>query len=265
MEYNKKFEEIVKYGVEEKVYIGIGNPNSKILLVGKEAAINAPKNDFERHNLKNYLNNAIDWQTKTNSPLDEEIPDWNINTYLADINATNNPRHSFKGVKLEHHREGQTWRKYQKLHDVIFNGDFIEDKARPYTFQNDFFLTEMNDNPEKTTLKAQRKEGFKEKLDKRRNTFFKSEFIQQFPVIILACGNYIINNENTRQIDNTFGVEYKSIDDAEGLSFWVHYGTKNQKLVIHTNQLSGSQASNKLLKAIGKVVREYIDENNLSI
>jgi tRNA (cmo5U34)-methyltransferase len=259
--YSEEFEKLVNKGVTEGFYIGTGNPNAKILIVGKEAAIGF-ENDFEKHNHKNYSNNAKDWLKNIDSKITAIENDWNIERYLSDPLATNNPLFVFKGVKISDHKEGQTWRKYQKLYDIIFNGAIDIKNDRLYNFQENFFLTEMSDAPYRTTSEAQQKEYFKIELEKRRKEFFTSDYVKHFPVIILACGNYIKNNDYERQIDDTFGVRYFPKKQEDGLSYWIHYndesrGFTNPKLIIHTNQLSGSVASNELLKQIGKTIREF--------
>ncbi len=268
MKYSDSFTEIVNQGVKEKFYIGTGNPNSKVLIVGKETAI-SDTNMLEKQNKKNYEQNAFDWIRNIENNICEITKNWIYEAYINDGYATNNPIFAFKGVKINEHGEGQTWRKYQKLCDVIFNGEMVTDKDRPYDFQKHFFITEMNDNPEKTTSKAQKEKDFKPKLKKRKDVFFKSDFIQNFPIIVLACSNYIWNfgEGDDRQIDNLFGVKYShnytTTTTKSEKYFYVHYNENKTKLVIHTNQLSGSNASNELLENLGLLIRDFIKQNKL--
>ena len=55
--YTEDFIEFVRNGVDSKYFIGIGNPNAKILLVGKESAI--PTDDQAERDL--YAYNAKEW------------------------------------------------------------------------------------------------------------------------------------------------------------------------------------------------------------
>lgn len=258
--YSKEFEELVIKGVNEKFYIGSGNPNAQILIVGKEAAI-GETNDFEIQNRKNYFNNAQDWQGNIKNEIFEVQENWDYANYLKDEKATNNPLFAFKGAQIK--EQGKTWRKYQKLHDFIF------ERAEPigkycHDFQKNFFLTEMSDNPLKTTSEAKRVEEFRIRLQQRKETFFKSKFIFQFPVVILACSDYICNLGigKDRQIDDIFDVKYKGCYQTkttkQSQSFYLHFNQSKSRLVIHTHQLSGSNASNELLQELGKCIREFM-------
>ena len=69
-----------------------------------------------------------------------------------------------------------------KLSDYIWNSerDYYIDFLR-YTF-----TIEINDAPNKNIANAD-----KSSLNKRKMLFKNSGFIQNFPVVILACSNYI--------------------------------------------------------------------------
>lgn len=269
--YSSNFSNLV-LNSKENFYVGSGNPNSKILIVGKESAI-GDKNDFEKQNRKNYLSNLSDWKLNIKKKIYSVDKNWNYDEYMTDINAKNNPLFSFKGVNIKDHREGQTFRKYQKLHDIIINGRIIDNKDRPYDFQNNFFLTEMSDNPFPTTRQAKEQDEFEIKLEKRKNCFFKSNFIQDFQVVVLACGDYIWNYgiKENRQILNIFGTDYvdcfETKETRKPQKFYIHKYNKadnrKPKIVIHTNQLSGSVASNELLIEMGNIIREFMIEENL--
>ncbi len=44
--------------------------------------------------------------------------------------------------------------------------------------------------------------------EKRKKSFFRSEFIQNFSIVVLACSDYIWNKKNDWQINEIFGVSY---------------------------------------------------------
>ena len=58
----------------------------------------------------------------------------------------------------------------------------------------------MSNLPSKTTENAKKNPLFKEELEKRKNGFFKTAFIQNFPVVVLACSDYIVNNEKIEKL-----------------------------------------------------------------
>ena len=235
--YTKEFKEIVEKGVNEHFYIGTGNPNAKILFVGKEAGID----EFtDEDGIINYALNAKSWK--------KHIVDSTCET-LNYIPSKDIPKE--RALRMA----GHTWRKYQILHNNIYLKE--KNKDSKIDFLENVFTTEMNDSPSKRTQPAQQKKDFEKKLKERRNNFFISDYIQNFPVIVLACSNYIKNDNNVRQIDDTFNVKYCKCEDTKGQPFWVHYNDDRSKLVIHTHQLSGA-ISNDLLKEMGKVIRKFM-------
>jgi hypothetical protein len=240
MEYSKEFIDLVKSSKDNE-FIGFGNPKSKILIVGKEAAT-----DW------NYKTNAKDWLSniENNKAIDD-----------IDKNAIFDP--SFATECPEFHKEGGcTWRKYQKLHDFIFEGSINPNPEREYNFLKNIFITEMGSIPSKRTKEAQQNPDFKKELDKRK-TFFQSEYINQFPVIVLACGNYIGYYDNINQIEDTFGVTFDKkypTTNSNAQSFWIHFNKDKPKLVIHTRQLSGS-VSDELLEGIASHIKQFKEKN----
>lgn len=240
--YSKEFKELVEKGVKEQFYIGIGNPNAKILFVGKEAAIDE---FLDKNEIIDYSLNAKKWQVKINNNESE------ILSYSTS-----------KNEKIR--KSGHTWRKYQTLQNFIF----LKEKELDLRidFLENVFTSEMSDKPSKRTKTAQNKIYFKEELEKRKKSFFTSDFIQQFPVIILACSEYIWNKDegDSRQIDNIFfnnnKPTYEKVEVSEKQNFWIHLNSNRTKLVIHTRQLS-TNVMNNLLEEMGKVIRKFMIEN----
>lgn len=233
MNYSEEFKVIVSKCKESGSHLGGGNPNAKILLVGKESATEE-KEDW-------YINNAKDWSDKILNKQEE-----------------------FDFKRFEKFSSQHTWSQYQKLHNFIFPEHLASDFIN---FEERIFTTEMNDNPSLNTKDAILKKGFKEELQIRKNTFFKENFIQNFPIIVLACSGYIKNNEKNREIDEIFNVSY--LGDVEG-KFWfnnsnwfyLHYNQDKTKLVIHTRQLS-NRVNGEMLKKMGEVIRKHLIKNHL--
>ena len=241
MKYSEEFKKLVKNCIKSGAHVGGGNPNAKILFVGKEAAYGDEKHE--------YNSNINEWNLKTNNPESQLHLEYND---------------TFPG--------GHTWKKYQNLHDYIFP-EFKPDKGM-MNFQKRIFTTEMNDDPAKRTKTAQSKIDFKIKLQERKDMFFTEDFIQNFDVVVLACSGYIVNNEKNYEINNLFkvkyvGDDYKTIDGLKGTKhyshgnwYFLHLNTNKTKLVIHTRQLS-SNVNDNLLKDMGKIIREHLEKNAL--
>lgn len=241
MNYTEK----LKKAVNLNTYLGTGNPNSQILIIGKEVATDiedGKDKNLENINLASFNSNSKDWKDNFIKELNQkEVKDWKYGQ------KENNPLYAFKGVEIK--KEGHTWRKYQKLHNFIF------DKAQKQAinFQEQFFITEMSVLPSKTTRKAQNKDDFKIKLQERKDSFLSSHFIQDFPIVILACGNYIVGKE----IREIFKVDFIQEKGNGKQKYWIHWNAQKTKLVIHTRQLSAN-VSNDLLLGISNEVKAFL-------
>lgn len=234
--YNEKFKCLLNK-IDDYVYVGLGNPNSNILFVGKEAAIDVEINeDFQNvtDKLKNLHGSKFIWKSNQ-------------------FDYSHNP------TELKHLSD--TWKNYQQLYNSIFDKKQQNTFA---TFLKEVFTTEMSNLPAKTTDKAKKNPFFKSELQKRKENFFKSDFIRTFPVVVLACSDYIENNDKKREIDEIFEVEFKGEfkEYSKGNWFFIHYNTDETKIVIHTRQLS-SNVNNELLTDIGTKIREHLIKLNL--
>jgi hypothetical protein len=241
VEFSENFKKITKSCVDNDAYIGLGNPNAKILFVGQESALEKRE--------ERYDNNASEWKNHIINSTSQVL------NYDVD---ENHPLRKYWGKN--------TWSKYQKLSEFIF-----QKEVKPFyvDFLENIFTTEMSDNPSKRTSEAQKKKDFKLNLQIRKDTFFKEGFIQDFPVVVLACSGYIQNNEKLREIDDIFKVSYPvdtngKPNDEIGKHwynktnwFYLHYNDDKTKLVIHTRQLSNDVVG-QMLKDMGKIIREHL-------
>ena len=236
MEYNKLFKDTLNC-FEDYDTIGLGNPNSKILFIGKEAGIEIHTNeDMQqiKEKLKELHGSALQWKSKKYDYL-------------------NNPK--------ELKELSDTWQNYQQIFGNIFEDEKSSQQA---TFLKRVFTTEMSNYPSKTTDNAKKNPYFKEELIKRKNTFFKTDFIQGFPVVVLACSDYLVNNKKTREIDSIFGVKYSGEFKNYSIGNWlyIHYNEDKSKLVIHTRQLSAN-VNNELLTDIGIIIKNHLIKINI--
>lgn len=235
--YKDAFKKYVNQGINE-YYIGSGNPNAAILFIGKESRISATETD----RLRQYLNNAKEWRIHLENNTCETLE------YPVEVNHV-----------LRKDWGKNTWSKYQMLSDHIWEKSSEKYKV---DFLKSTFTTEINDSPETNTSTAN-----KSGLNKRKNLFKESEFIQSFPVVVLACSNYIRNKDKDRELDRIFNVTYDGDESgkylySKGNWFFVHHNKDKTKLVIHTRQLSANVDS-VLLKEMGKVIRCHLFETGI--
>lgn len=230
--YRESFEQLVRT-LPSDYYVGVGNPNSKILIVGREGATEESKEEITERGEVAFADSWLE-RIENKEPIDFKVP------YPVGYNG--NPLN------------GHTWVKYQKLHDLIFERSRKYGKGGKLDFLENIFTTEMN------VHRAKRTQGVStEGMQERKRTFFGEEFIRQFPVVVLACGNYIKNTGvgEEREIDRIFGVEYCPDERVGALPFWVHRNSVGTKLVIHTRQLSGALPKG-LLEGIAIVIKDFL-------
>ena len=166
-------------------------------------------------------------------------------------------------------QSNDTWMNYQHLCDLIYRRK--SNYPNYWDFEKECaFTTELNNNPSKRTSNPNKET--KKAIAKRLKLFKESDFIQSFPVVILACSNYITNHGegDNRQIDGTFNVEYDGENNGgehyftSMNRFFTHHNivdTKffkaGEKLVIHTRQLSQNIKEDMLID-MAKVIRKHL-------
>lgn len=224
--YRESFAKLIE-NFPDDYYIGIGNPDAKILIVGKEGAT--------EHIPENETSLAGQWRR-----------------------AAGLPAFRFRNPDGRPFRIGDTYTKYQKLHDYIFGEDNRAKGNAEVDFFKNFFTTELNVN-----RAARSKDAAKDGMQQRKEEFFgNTEFIRQFPVTVLACGPYICQKEIETLFKVVFDKKYPDDDTPNPQAFWAHYNPDRTKLVIHTRQLS-SNVTDTLLKTMAGVIREFLRENKL--
>lgn len=232
---NIAFSESEKLTQEEKAegnpyYIGFGNPNAKILFIGKEKGFDIEKNlrQFEFESLlnpkewKNYIDNSIGINTNKH---------YESNNY---INAF--------FPYLGKNKGGHTWNKYEKILKNIYPDMATENN----NFFSKAFLTEVNFQPSKySKIKI-----FK---NQERINFLKEDYFKSFDAIILACGKYL----NDSQIEEIFDVKLQDEEKSEKHELLNVFKNKN-RILLKTRQLSMA-VSNEYLKKISNSINEHLD------
>lgn len=222
MDREKLFEAFLRECKSHGVICGQGNPLAKILIIAKEPH----GQELEGDDLKKFIEDT-----------------WNHC-------RINNP---------ERKKDLVTWGYYQDLIEKIYREEY---ETNPHD-KNVFDFEEVAYTMELSSVPRLHSNYSKAKLAiiDRLKLFSESSFIKDFPVIILACGGYIRNNDKIRQIDNTFHVYFEGrVDISKNNWFCTHYNKENRKkqLVIHTRQLS-RDVDSQLLYRIAEVVREHLN------
>lgn len=266
MNYSDEFSGIVKKCREKGFYLGTGNPNSSILVIGKECAIEPNSEQC----LREIINNSNDW----NYNIHQNIQFDDISQYVDNPQPKYNPLFPYKGQKFAVRKvkkdkriindggTSDTWVNYQKLNNKIFIDKL---NINNIDFHKSFFITEMNEVVSKTSeiTKKEAKEYILKSIRERLD-FFKNDinFFQKFPIIILACGKYYISEQD---IENTFRVKISKEEILKkGQYFRLFYNEDKTKLVVNTRQFS-SGVLNELLEQIANEVKSFAEENKIEL
>lgn len=157
----------------------------------------------------------------------------------------------------------ETWSKYQKLIETVYREEYVKGPCdkKLVDFERFAFTTELSSDPRTHSSFIDAKPS----IEKRLKLFRTSDFIQSFPVVILACGGYIRNRGigSERQIDNTFGVKYDGDENGKHEKskanwYFTHHNEDRTKLVIHTRQFS-QNIMNELIDAIALEIRQFLN------
>jgi len=242
MLYQKEFENLVQISITETekfyeendsnttsnpFYIGFGNPNSDILLIGKEKAFEIEdKEELKYESVQNpsewhyYVKNSISY----NKEKFKEEAKFYLNAFY--------PYEKTNGG-------GDTWAKYESLINRILEKNIIKHND----FFKDAFLTEVNFVPSKQSQ-------IKKFNEKVRQNFLKYPFYKSFKITILGCADYLDQNE----IEEIFEVKFDQ--DLSEKHKLIVYKDSN-RILVNTRQLS-TAVPNLYLQKIADEVRSYL-------
>lgn len=238
MEQNEHLERLLKL-MHDNDYIGLGNPNAKILFIGKEAGAKIGTEMFH--------GSVKSWKVKNN--YHERYP--------AEKNLRN----------LNH-----TWQRNQILYDSILNNlnqkDKLEKKDKyEISFVENVFTTELSSLPAPSTKDAKKQITFKDELIKRKQLFFENSFIKQFQIIIIFASDNKYIETFSGEVCELFKVKFERLHNQDAKDkIWIHTNLEGNKpkLVIHTRQLT-NRISNELIPNISEVVVDFIKQHSINI
>ncbi|WMN12808.1 hypothetical protein QYS49_34695 [Marivirga salinae] len=235
-----KLKEIKDFNkVANPYYIGFGNPEADLLIMGQEKAFNA----FAHPKLMLYesINNSFQW-----SKIIENNGD------LSEINFDpRNPRkHHDKGRSGNH-----TWSKYSILTDAFYGINSCHENMKKHWNQNTgdtlfdkAFTTELNVTP------AVSNSGLH--LIDERKEFLSNPFFKKFKVVVFAIGNpsneEVVKKIFSEAIFENYNLGSYGTDKKREVSI-----SKNtSQIIVICNQLSGSSGwKNEHIVALGEKLR----------
>lgn len=239
MKENLYLEELLQT-ISEKQYIGLGNPNAKILFIGKEAGAEIEEEIFH--------GSVKSWKEKAFNYSERYIP---------------------KEAKIRN--LNHTWQRYQKLYDCILSNLNIEShKSDKYeiSFVENIFTTELSNLHAPNTKDAKKQEKFEEELKLRKIDFFKSKFIENFQIVIIFASDNKYIETYSGEICELFNVKFDKLHNPYTKDkIWIHSENeteKKTKLLIHTRQLT-NRITNELIPNICDIIVNFIRTNSIQL
>jgi len=238
------------YKLSNPYYIGFGNPESKILFIGKEKGFdlqNHPELLFEES-----INNIYHWQGIISKDLfNHPLKIQKSFDFSPLFPLSYNYKHQFK--------KSHTWYTYSKVLAATFKKLSEYDS---YFNRNDYnsslfqkcFMTEFNYVPSKYSKKLGK--GIDDRIE-----FLKNDFFNKFKVIIIGARTYFndkkFQGNGEEIIEQVFNVSFdKNILSPRMKS---KLFKSDSKIVILTSQLSGAAGwKDDDLIAMGKLIKKHI-------
>jgi len=257
--YTEKFKQVVQYCKENNLFVGYGNPNGKVLVIGKEAAHIGKEEiteNLEKKKEELFQNNISQWEhilsTNEVPNYDGERPISHENPLYAYGNQFNK-KDVRKEEKPYNGGTSDTYLNYQKLYEQLF---LQGEKLEKINFQKEFFITEFSDYPTKESYKNEDIEALRKQSIEERKPLFALPFFKEFPIVIVAAGDY--PKKYNFDMQQTFDVQWEGKTIEVG-KYWynLHFSKDNKRILIHTRQLSNS-FSGELIPAIVKEAKKFL-------
>lgn len=224
-------------------FIGWGNPNANILLLGKEPAIDMDTEHGKLQYKTEVTRNKQDWQNNIiNQNGFKEIFDKHSHEQLY-----GNPLwpHCWQKYRVKKRKGGilppgdgtsRTWYQYQKLIDMIIGRESVRNSI--LDFHKYCFSTDLSDYA-KLNSRRYSKETDLSVLS--RSEMFHQDFFSHFKIVIAAIGNYRHRLDWNKFVDEHFSANH---------------------LVVITHQLS-APISDEYLRKTAYKIRDFAKQENI--
>ena len=256
--YTEKFKQVVQYCKENNLFVGYGNPNGKVLVIGKEAAHIGKEETTENLEKKKeelFQSNVSQWEHILST---NEVPNYDGERPISHENPLYAYGNQFN--KKDIRKEGKpynggtssTYLNYEKLYEQLF---LQGEKLKKINFQKEFFITEFSDYPTKESYKNEDIEALRKQSIEERKPLFALPFFKEFPIVIVAAGDYPYLYHI--DLEKTFDVIFKKEIKVGRDRYFLHFSKDNKRILIHTRQLSNS-FSGELIVAIANEAKKFL-------
>lgn len=222
--YSEEFKSLLQNPHWANRFIGYGDPDAKILIVGKECAIDKNNDHFKMYEHE-YLQNFTLWRRNVNGMVSTDSvknwisnPDWGIFNPLAPFKGQ---LFKVRTNRFQNKGTSRTWYNYQKLINLIRGMGKLDTPQNTSTidFYKDCFITELNDQPRANNKEIsveesdEIEENIKHRFDMMKET---SSFWAHFQTVILACGPYADALRKKPELKNAIFGNARVISEAKG-------------------------------------------------
>lgn len=251
MKAPKEFIDLVFSAENHQNYIGMGNPNARILIIGREPAHDIQNENEEKEDAKQLL-------AKKNYKRDQTLNKSNWINLIEEKPLTGvlwdghievcNPRRPFpnqKCLRAYGNNDGTatTWLWYQKLVDLILGREYDRPYSlRPLDFHDFCFHTDISAAAAKNL--ATTDEGAKmTSVEERSRELFSHPFFRQFPIVILGIGTDVGKYVSLEWCDKVLGFPCEEVEKAFNAEekqsmMWINRDSKGCRILVHTQCLS---------------------------
>lgn len=251
MDVPEEFRELIEFAENRHEYIGMGNPNARTLIIGREPSDVAGYAQDQGLNLKNWK------KILEGKPYEGRC----------------NPCHPFPDQKCVRNNgknggTSATWVWYQKLVDRILGRE--DDRPyplRPVDFHDFCFHTDISAEPAKGA-KEVNEAAKKKSVYARSEELFNKSFFRQFPIVILAVGSDVGPNSYLpldwckKYLYLPINEDKSYIDEKGKKRFlWVNQSADHRRILVHTYCLS-QRISNEYIDRISDLIHAHIPPNS---
>lgn len=225
MKYSEEFADLLNNTIWKinKHFVGYGNPNSTILIIGKECAINTDSEQYKEEYSKNFERWSQDKDTEIKNWIDHPGLDWSIFHPRAPYYGQRFTIEKRKNNEIISGKGGtsSTWYNYQKLINIIRKQEKLSTPSNTTTidFYNDCFITELNEScrVNNKDLNANEKQAIESNIRNRFDLMIATRpFWSHFKTVILACGPYADALRTNKELAYSIFGNANIISDVDG-------------------------------------------------
>lgn len=268
MKYSNEFKTLLKS--MSCGYIGHGNPNARILIIGQEPAIDPQKNQEQyQHEI---ADNVSQWKDIVESSTGYETIDHSENVFGSPLHPWANQKYQVRsgleetGNLKAHEGTARTWYNYQKLINNVL--ELYSPNRNPLT-KNDYldfhrysFHSDMSDAASKEhRMVCGGKLSVQERIP-----IFSSDYFCSFPIVVAAVGHFPRETYGDNYFGDVFNVKFLGNvgDNREWININIREDINHPMLLIHCLQFANT-ISDAYIKTLANYIVEFAEKRNIDL